>query len=1000
MITPVPGIYIKLTPSFLLEAETSAGVVGTIDGCVGYSASPQDGFKNLTSAPKLDEETTEINIEGSIFVGFSLEPSISIVTEKLVKASAEAKVGLELTLSKNYLEALDNAKEKHECSNCFEGEIHAKGEISASLKFFDDESLEVSAKKEKKFKICDIYWCIQHGKFEFSSCPYHQYKVTVIAKNPDGTLVKEATVNGDFQTNSKGEAYLWFARGKHKLSISKNGKDKVTKAVDVVDKARKITVTFKTNSVVDGETDGSKDEEDSENDWLENNPLAGKKIKDISLNRYNCGILTTNGELYSWGDGIVQHRTPTKILSNVKEVQMCDSNLSVALLNNGDLYMWGYLDGTLGGECIEYLPSPTKVLSNVESFEVAGFYDEMCYALTKSHELYVWGADEMALGETPDNTKPYKVMDDVVYADIEEVDDYHLVCAAIKSTGELYMWGENDTGILGEIKLDDDGYRKTIYSQTPKKIMDHVENVKLSQGYCTALTNSGDLYTWGDNSYGQLGNGNNISTHIPQKILSDIVEYDVAGPLAGAINNNGDLYMWGNAYNIDDESDEPELILTPHKIMSKTKKLYLDTYINAVISQDNKLYTWGFDFENSEYDKILSPQYLFDDVIDCDIDLDTLGIITKKNDLYMCGGISYVYNGSYFGGIGLKKPTQINVVHPAIKTSSKKRGKVVQKTTGIPDAALFTKTSNGSALPSESFEDLDANATYNYYILKSKDTEDILSGNNLLYIGQGTTDSSGHLRTAYEMKEACDEPIILLKKLEKDNITDAKILISDLIYNKQEQYINPTVTYKGETLEEGKDYELSGDFSASEIGTYTVTICGIGNYTGLVDKTFNISCSHQFGDWIITKEPTDVDAGTKKRVCSICEYAEEETISKLPSTYGKKESKPKLPSIYGKKVKKPGKVTGLKVKNKKKNKIIVSWKWKTSVSGFQIQYAQNKKFTKKKKSKMVGGWTSLKIITKLKKGKTYYVRVRAYKKSSGKKIYGKWSKIKKIKIRK
>lgn len=100
------------------------------------------------------------------------------------------------------------------------------------------------------------------------------------------------------------------------------------------------------------------------------------------------------------------------------------------------------------------------------------------------------------------------------------------------------------------------------------------------------------------------------------------------------------------------------------------------------------------------------------------------------------------------------------------------------------------------------------------------------------------------------------------------------------------------------------------------------------------------------------------------------------------------------------KVSKPGKVTGLKVKNKKKQKVIVSWNWKVNMSGFQIQYALNQKFTKKKKSKMVGKWTSQKTITKLKKGKTYYLRVRAYKKSSGKKIYGKWSKIKKIKIRK
>ncbi len=49
--------------------------------------------------------------------------------------------------------------------------------------------------------------------------------------------------------------------------------------------------------------------------------------------------------------------------------------------------------------------------------------------------------------------------------------------------------------------------------------------------------------------------------------------------------------------------------------------------------------------------------------------------------------------------------------------------------------------------------------------------------------------------------------------------------------------------------------------------------------------------------------------------------------------------------------------------------MIVSWNWKDNLSGFQIQYAQNKKFTKKKKSKMVGMWTSQKTISKLKKAR-------------------------------
>lgn len=220
---------------------------------------------------------------------------------------------------------------------------------------------------------------------------------------------------------------------------------------------------------------------------------------------------------------------------------------------------------------------------------------------------------------------------------------------------------------------------------------------------------------------------------------------------------------------------------------------------------------------------------------------------------------------------------------------------------------------------------------------------------------------------------------------------------------------------------EGKDYELSGDFSASEIGSYTVTICGIGNYTGFVDKTYNLYCSHQFGNWIITKQPTVNSTGTQKRVCSLCEYEEEEMISKLQSTpaptetghSGNTVTSGSRNSDHGqaqntngnhsdssnkKKVKKPSKVTGLDL-SLEGRKLFVSWNWKSDVSGFQIQYAQNKKFTKKKKIKNTGKYAQDKTLRGLKRGTIYYVRIRAYKKVSGKKVYGKWSKVKKVRIK-
>ena len=122
-------------------------------------------------------------------------------------------------------------------------------------------------------------------------------------------------------------------------------------------------------------------------------------------------------------------------------------------------------------------------------------------------------------------------------------------------------------------------------------------------------------------------------------------------------------------------------------------------------------------------------------------------------------------------------------------------------------------------------------------------------------------------------------------------------------------------------------------------------------------------------------------------------------IGSQDSNQGQEQNTVKNPvATKTKKIKKPGKVTGLDLSYEGK-KLFVSWNWKSNVSGFQIQYAQNKKFTKKKKTKNTGKYAQDKTIRGLKKGKTYYVRIRAYKKASSKKVYGKWSKVKKVRTK-
>ena len=88
------------------------------------------------------------------------------------------------------------------------------------------------------------------------------------------------------------------------------------------------------------------------------------------------------------------------------------------------------------------------------------------------------------------------------------------------------------------------------------------------------------------------------------------------------------------------------------------------------------------------------------------------------------------------------------------------------------------------------------------------------------------------------------------------------------------------------------------------------------------------------------------------------------------------------------------------VKNNKRKTVTVKWKWNVKADGYQISYAKKKSFSGAKK-KNANAYKESMTIKKLTKGKTYYVRVRAYVENEyGGKIYGKWSNVKKVKIKK
>lgn len=88
-----------------------------------------------------------------------------------------------------------------------------------------------------------------------------------------------------------------------------------------------------------------------------------------------------------------------------------------------------------------------------------------------------------------------------------------------------------------------------------------------------------------------------------------------------------------------------------------------------------------------------------------------------------------------------------------------------------------------------------------------------------------------------------------------------------------------------------------------------------------------------------------------------------------------------------------------KVVSKKKKTLTASWGKAKGVSGYKVQIATNKGFTKNAKTVSVSNKKSAVTFKKLKSKKKYYVRIRTYKKYNGKVLYSKWSKLKTVKVK-
>lgn len=259
---------------------------------------------------------------------------------------------------------------------------------------------------------------------------------------------------------------------------------------------------------------------------------------------------------------------------------------------------------------------------------------------------------------------------------------------------------------------------------------------------------------------------------------------------------------------------------------------------------------------------------------------------------------------------------------------------------------------------------------------------------------------------------------------------EEKLTLPDQTYTGAPLTPEPQVIYNGITLTKDVDYILAYANNTA-VGTATVTATGIGAYTNIINLTytFNIVApttkpAKVKGVKLKKRTNTTLTLGWTKNsdaeYYNIYQYNyKAEKYEIVATTNGNVNSyklteladgtthKFKVTAVKGgiegsrsdpfKTVTSPRKTPNKSCKSSSKKKISFKWK-KINCTGYQYQWSTSKNFKKNFLTKTTKK-TSVTIKT-AKSKKKYYVRVRAYKTdANGKKIYGKWSNVKSVKVK-
>lgn len=255
---------------------------------------------------------------------------------------------------------------------------------------------------------------------------------------------------------------------------------------------------------------------------------ASQSFNQISAGgSHTCAISTTN-KLRCWGgnfngqlgilNGFSDELTPEIVDDTMSFSQLASGGSHTCAISTPDntLYCWGRNNnGQLGiSNGFSNISTPTAVDGTRKYTWVAAGPDHTC-AIAENGLTYCWGAnddDQLGVNTMGNSTAMAQVVSGGKLFTRVWVGSLH--SCGMEADGDLFCWGANNNGQLG----DGTNTQSTSPVQVGAGALKFTEFDAGSEHNCGISTDS-VLYCWGSNSFGRLGNGTNIGSNVPYPVV-------------------------------------------------------------------------------------------------------------------------------------------------------------------------------------------------------------------------------------------------------------------------------------------------------------------------------------------------------------------------------------------------------------------------------------------------------------------------------------------------